>query len=210
MNINVHVIVTGPFQENTFIISDSITGDTVFIDPGDNSDSLISEIDKNNLHPLAIINTHAHIDHIGAVSSLQTKWNIPFYLHKKEQMVLDTFEQTCRLFGLPTSDKPCVDYWIDSEDDLEIGALHFKVMFTPGHTPGGITLITGGHVFSGDTLFNGSVGRTDLPGGDWNTLESSLKKMVKQIDPNMIIHTGHGSDTTMGREQLENPFLIRL
>lgn len=210
MSINVKVVVTGPFQENTFIITDSVTGEAVFIDPGDDSDILISEINKSNLHPLAIINTHAHIDHIGAVFRLQSEWNIPFYLHKNEQMVLDTFEQTRRLFGLPVSEKPNVDYWIDSEEDLEIGPFHFEVMFTPGHTPGGITFIIEEHVFSGDTLFNGSVGRTDLPGGDWNTLKSSLKKMIEQIDSKMIIHSGHGSNTTMGREQLENPFLIRL
>jgi len=110
-------VVTGPFQENTFIITDSVTGEAVFIDPGDDSDILISEINKSNLHPLAIINTHAHIDHIGAVFRLQSEWNIPFYLHKNEQMVLDTFEQTRRLFGLPVSEKPM---WI-------IGSIRKKI-----------------------------------------------------------------------------------
>ena len=210
MSIQVQSVVTGPFQENTFIVSDSVTGDTVFIDPGDDSSVLISEINRNNLIPLAIINTHAHIDHIGAVSELQTEWNIPFYLHKDEQMVFDTYEQTCRLFGMPVGETPEVDRWIETEDGLNIGPFHFEVMFTPGHTPGGITFLIEKHVFSGDTLFYGSIGRTDLPGGDWNTLECSLKKMVEQIDPQFIIHSGHGPDTTMGREYKENPFLIRL
>ncbi|MCH7611831.1 MAG: MBL fold metallo-hydrolase [Candidatus Marinimicrobia bacterium] len=210
MSIQVQSVVTGPFQENTFIVSDSVTGDTVFIDPGDDSSVLISEINRNNLIPLAIINTHAHIDHIGAVSELQTEWNIPFYLHKDEQMVFDTYEQTCRLFGMPVGETPEVDRWIETEDDLNIGPFHFEVMFTPGHTPGGITFLIEKHVFSGDTLFYGSIGRTDLPGGDWNTLECSLKKMVEQIDSRFIIHSGHGPDTTMGREYKENPFLIRL
>lgn len=210
MSIQVQSVVTGPFQENTFIVSDLVTGDAVFIDPGDDSAVLISEINQNHLSPLAIINTHAHIDHIGAVSALQTEWNIPFYLHKDEQLVLDTFEQTSRIFGIPVVETPEVDRWIETEDDLIIGPFHFEVMFTPGHTPGGITFLIDKHVFSGDTLFYGSIGRTDLPGGDWNTLECSLKKMVEQIDSQFIIHSGHGPDTTMGREHKENPFLIHL
>lgn len=210
MSIQVQSVVTGPFQENTFIVSDLVTGDAVFIDPGDDSAVLISEINQNHLSPLAIINTHAHIDHIGAVSALQTEWNIPFYLHKDEQLVLDTFEQTSRIFGIPVVETPEVDRWIETEDDLIIGPFHFEVMFTPGHTPGGITFLIDKHVFSGDTLFYGSIGRTDLPGGDWNTLECSLKKMVEQIDSRFIIHSGHGPDTTMGREHKENPFLIHL
>jgi len=210
LSIQVQTVVTGPFQENTFIVSDSVTRDAVFIDPGDDSAHLISEINQNHLHPLAIINTHAHIDHIGAVSALQTEWAIPFYLHKKEKLILGAYEQTSTLFGMPVRKPPKVDRWIDTESKLTIGPFNFEIMLTPGHTPGGITILINEHIFSGDTLFYGSIGRTDLPGGDWNILESSLRKMVEKIDPQFIIHSGHGPDTTMGREHKENPFLIRL
>ena len=210
MSVQVHKVITGPFQENSYLIFDTETREGVCIDPGDDAPAIIDMIDNNDCIPLAIINTHAHLDHIGAVSALQKQWDIPFYLHKDESDVLDTYEETCRLFNITAGEKPAVDFWIEDESLLTFGNLSFTPLFTPGHTPGGTTYIIEDHVFVGDTLFRGSVGRTDLPGGDWTTLEESLLKMMEKIAPGHVLHSGHGPDTTMDVERMENPFLFSL
>ena len=114
------------------------------------------------------------------------------------------------MFNVTAGEKPAVDFWIEDESLLTFGNLSFTPLFTPGHTPGGTTYIIEDHVFVGDTLFRGSVGRTDLPGGDWTTLEESLLKMMEKIAPEHVLHSGHGPDTTMDVERMENPFLFSL
>lgn len=210
MNVQVHKVISGPFQENSYLIFDTDSREGVCIDPGDDAPAIIAMINNNDCIPLAIINTHAHLDHIGAVSALQKEWDIPFYLHKDEAMVLDTYEEACRFFNMTPGETPSVDYWITDESRLTFGNLSFTLLFTPGHTPGGTTYFIEDHVFVGDTLFRGSVGRTDLPGGHWTTLEQSLLKMMEKIDPVHTIHSGHGPDTTIDVERMENPFLISL
>ncbi len=210
MSIQVHAVITGPFQENSYLVLDSDTREGVCIDPGDEALAIIAMIKEHDCKPLAIINTHAHLDHIGAVSALQQEWDIPFYLHKDEAMVLDTYEETCRFFNMTPGETPTVDSWIADESPLTFGNLSFIPLFTPGHTPGGTTYFIKDHVFVGDTLFRGSVGRTDLPGGHWATLEQSLLKMMEKIDSTHTIHSGHGPNTTMEIELNENPFLIPL
>lgn len=210
MSVQVHKVITGPFQENSYLIFDTDSREGVCIDPGDDAPAIIAMINNIDCIPLAIINTHAHLDHIGAVSTLQKQWSIPFYLHKEEAQVLDTYEETCRFFNITAGEKPTVDFWIKDESLLTFGNLSFTPLFTPGHTPGGTTYIIEDHVFVGDTLFRGSVGRTDLPGGNWTTLEESLLKMIKNIAPEHMLHSGHGPDSTMQLERKENPFLISL
>ena len=210
MNVQVHKVISGPFQENSYLIFDTDSLEGVCIDPGDDAPTIIAMINNNDCIPLAIINTHAHLDHIGAVSTLQKQWDIPFYLHKNESKVLDTYEETCQFFNMTAGEKPAVDFWIEEESLLTFGNLSFMILFTPGHTPGGTTYIIEDHVFVGDTLFRGSVGRTDLPGGNWTTLEESLLKMMENIAPEDTLHSGHGPDTTMEVERIENPFLISL
>ncbi|HIC39093.1 MAG TPA: MBL fold metallo-hydrolase [Candidatus Marinimicrobia bacterium] len=208
MSIQVHSVITGPFQENSYLIMDTITNEGVCIDPGDDAPAIISMINNYDCTPLAILNTHAHLDHIGAVATLKKMWDLPFYLHKNESMVLDTYEETCRFFNMTTGETPKVDFWIDDEEPLIFGNMTFTLFFTPGHTPGGTTYIIEDHVFVGDTLFKGSIGRTDLPGGNWEILNKSLLKMMETISPDFTLHSGHGPDTTMKMERIENPFLI--
>ena len=160
--------------------------------------------------PVAIINTHAHLDHIGAVSQLKQIYDIPFYLHEDEALILDTYKDTCDFFGVEQREKPEVDIWLKDDREILINNFKINLFHTPGHTPGGICIKVDNHLFVGDTIFHGSVGRTDLPGGSWEKLESSLINLVKSMDPDIILHSGHGPDTTLVNEIEKNPFLIAL
>ncbi|MEA1881597.1 MAG: MBL fold metallo-hydrolase [Candidatus Marinimicrobia bacterium] len=210
MSLNVETVVTGPFQENSYISWYPGSPDAILVDPGDDDPLIIQALGSHNLVPIAIINTHAHLDHIGAVQPLKEKYQIPFYLHEDEKFILDTYEMTCRMFGMPPRKAPTVDTWFKGETKISIGGFHFNTVNTPGHTPGGTCLEIDNHLFVGDTLFRGSVGRTDLPGGDWTTLKSSLVHLVKSVKHDQIVHSGHGADTTLEFEIKENPFLIPL
>lgn len=210
MKIKIIKQVTGPFQENSYLVFDTDTKKGVCIDPGDEPQLLMELIETHDCKPLAIINTHAHLDHVGGVAELKKAYSIPFYLHEHEKMILDIYEDSCRIFQMPVGEKPPVDHWISQEKNLQFDALNFDVIYTPGHTPGGLTFMIADHVFVGDTLFLDSVGRTDLPGGDWDVLQSSLMNLINSVPEDFIIHSGHGPDTTMGREKKENYFLIPL
>ena len=208
--IIVDKIVTGPFQENTFVLRSAESGLTLIIDPGDDESQIINFIKSKNLKPLAILNTHAHLDHIGAVSILQELFSIPFYLHKDEKMILDQYEESCKLFELPPKEKPKVDVWLSNDKKITFKDFTIKIINTPGHTPGGVCYEVGKHVFVGDTLFKGSVGRTDLPGGNWDNLRNSLSHLVNTVNHEKIIHSGHGEDTKLKHELMSNPFLTSI
>ena len=210
MNLIVDTVKTGPFQENSFIGWYSNSDEAFLVDPGDDAHLISDVIDKNSIVPKAIINTHAHLDHIGAVQLLKEKYKIPFYLQTNEKMILETYEASCKMFGIKPNPKPEVDIWFDNEGELIIDRFKFNTINTPGHTPGGTCLQIENHIFVGDTIFRGSVGRTDLPGGNSSLLQSSLIHLMNSIDHDFIVHSGHGPDTTLNYELSENPFLIPL
>tara|TARA_B110000116_G_scaffold16389_1_gene13287 strand:+ start:351 stop:998 length:648 start_codon:yes stop_codon:yes gene_type:complete len=210
LNLIVETIVTGPFQENSFVGWNSNSDKAFLVDPGDDAHLIIDVIKKNSLIPKFIINTHAHLDHIGAVQLLKEEYKIPFYLHTNEEIVLDTYEESCEMFGIESNPKPEVDIWFDSECELIIDKFKFNTINTPGHTPGGTCLQVENHIFVGDTIFRGSIGRTDLPGGNSSLLQTSLIHLINSINHNYIVHSGHGPDTTLKHELNENPFLISL
>ncbi|MEE9573803.1 MAG: MBL fold metallo-hydrolase [Candidatus Neomarinimicrobiota bacterium] len=210
MKINIHKITAGPFQVNGYIVHSDDNLDCLIIDPGDNPKLYIKEIENNDLTPIAILNTHGHIDHVHAVQPLKDHYSIPFYIHKNEKMVVDHYPQGCLIYGMTPNEKPIVDNWLTNENNLTIGDYNLKVIHTPGHTPGGVCYQLNSDIFTGDTLFKGSIGRTDLPGGDYNTLISSLKLLIANIKSDTQIHSGHGSSTTIGNEIATNPFLLDL
>ncbi len=210
MKIKIHKITAGPFQENGYIVHSDDNLDCFIIDPGDNPKLYIKEIEKNDLNPIAILNTHGHIDHVHAVQPLKDYFSIPFYIHKNEKMVVDHYPQGCLIYGITPNEKPIVDNWLTNENNLTIGAYNLKVIHTPGHTPGGVCYQLNSDIFTGDTLFKGSIGRTDFPGGDYNALMSSLKLLIEKIQGDTLVHSGHGSSTTIEDEIATNPFLMDL
>ncbi len=210
MKLQVHSLITGPFQENSYILADELSKQCVLIDPGDEANKIIFFIDDNKFNPIGIINTHAHLDHIGAVEEIKSRYKIPFYLHYLEKPILESYPMSCRIFGIEAKLVPTVDNWIQKGGELNIGIFRFSIIETPGHTPGGCCLLIENIIFVGDTLFHGSVGRTDLPGGDWGMLEESLLYLMENIESDVKIYSGHGIETNFKIEKEKNPFLISL
>ena len=210
MRVNIQKITAGPFQENGYIIHSYGNLDCIIIDPGDNPELYIKEIGNNSLIPIGILNTHGHIDHVHAIQPLKDHYSIPFYIHKEEKIILDHYLQGCLMYGITPNEKPVVDYYLSNENSITIGGYNLKVIHTPGHTPGGVCYQLNSDIFTGDTLFKGSIGRTDLSGGDYNTLMDSLKSLIEIVPGNTQVHSGHGYSTTIEDEILSNPFLVNL
>ena len=210
MNLYIKTIVTGPFQENSYLLIDKLSNKCVLVDPGDEAQKIINYINEKHILPIAIINTHAHLDHIGAISEIKAEYSIPFYLHIEEKPILDSYLVSCRMFGIKPGESPSVDEWLDSSAELLIGPFKFLIIETPGHTPGGCSYLIDDALFVGDTLFQGSIGRTDLPGGDRKILDKSLIKLINKLNSKTAVYSGHGPSTTIGFEKTSNPFLIQL
>lgn len=200
-------IAVGGFQENTFIIGCEETKEGAVIDPGMDADRIIRQIDALGLNVTKIINTHAHIDHIGAVEEIRQAKGAKFYIHKNEEPLVKAYDNQCQMFGVRFGSEPGIDGYLEEGDVVEVGNLRGKVILTPGHSPGGICFHFGERVFVGDALFMGSIGRTDLPGGNTEELISNIKNKLLTLPPETIVHCGHGPDTTIGREKESNPFL---
>lgn len=197
-----------PIGTNCYILGCEETNEAIIIDPGGEPDRILGEIEKNQLKLQYIINTHAHFDHVGAVAGIQDKLNVPFYLHSGDQPFIEpaAFAQSLQMFGMPPMDPPKLDQTIDPQKTYSFGNINFSVLETPGHSPGGVCFLFEKDVFVGDTLFAGSIGRTDLPGGDMATLMTSIKEKLMTLNDSIVVHCGHMGDTTIGRERQFNPF----
>lgn len=200
----------GPVQTNCYIIQDE-EKNCLIIDPGEESTKIITYIEHEQLKPVAILLTHGHFDHIGAVDPVRDHFNVAVYIHEIEQDTLtDPFKNgSTRYPGLPRVQNRAADYLITAEGMMEIGPFSFEVHHTPGHSPGSLSFVfeKDGFAIVGDTLFQGSVGRTDLPGGDTETLLASIHNKLLTLDEDIIIYPGHGSETTPLEEMDRNPFL---
>lgn len=210
--INVKVLVFNPFGENTYIAYDD-TGECVIIDPGCETAAEQKELkevlDKNNLRPVKIINTHCHIDHILGCAFVKNTYSIPFTIHRLELPLLASAPQQRAIFGLENGDTVNPDYFVEEGTLIKFGKSELIVLHIPGHSPGGISLVNNKSkiAFTGDTLFQGNIGRSDLPGGNHNLLVKSIKDKLLTLDPATIIYPGHGPATTVGEESRYNPFL---
>lgn len=203
----VKVLVVGPIGANCIILGCKKTLEAVVIDPGDEGDKILGELAKDKLTLKGIINTHGHFDHVGANSSLKEATGADIYIHTEDAPMLGQLEEMARSFGMRMKNSPPADKTIAEGDIIEFGEHSLKVIHTPGHSPGGISLLTGKLLIAGDTLFQGSIGRSDLPGGNHNTLISSIKKRLLPLGDDVTVITGHGPSTTIKAEKQFNPFL---
>ncbi len=200
-------VVTGMFMENCFLVACGETHEGVLIDPGDEAERIIEMVTRHKVTPLRVINTHAHIDHVGAVAGICRHYGIPFAVHAGEKDNLDSLASHAAVFGLPAPEQPEVSEWIEAGQVFSIGESSLAAIPTPGHTPGGLSFYAEGFVIAGDTLFQRSIGRTDLPGGDFATMRKSIREGLFTLPPKTVVHCGHGPSTSIAAERAQNPFV---
>ena len=208
MKLILECLVIPPFESNCWILGCSETQAAVVIDPGD-EDGIIKILEAHQLTLKYLIHTHGHLDHVSATAALQQETGTPVLIHEADQILLDNLELQGTMFGLGAPATPTVDKYISEGDRVDWGKYTLSVIETPGHSPGGVCLNLEGEkiLFAGDTLFQDSIGRTDLWGGDYEQLLESIREQLWQLDDDTTVCPGHGPRTTIGREKRENPFL---
>jgi len=201
----------GMFVENCYIVGDEETNKGILVDPGEQIEEILSEVDKSGLEITKIVNTHNHLDHVAGVEIAKQKLGIPFFIHKKDQPVLDLLPEACQRWP-QFSDiiKPEVEGYVEEGDKIDIGSLTADVLLVPGHSWGHICLVVEENIIVGDTLFAGSVGRVDLTGGtSMEELLGSIQVKLFTLPDNYNVFPGHGPSTTIGIEKQSNPFFSR-
>lgn len=200
--------IVGPLEVNCYILACEKTREGIVIDPGDNIDTILQLIKDHNIKIVEIIATHGHFDHIGRVTSLKEKTGAPFAIHKADVFMVENLIDIVAPLGLQTDPPPKIDRFIDEGDTVVFGRETLNILHVPGHAPGNIALIWPGHAIVGDTVFAGSIGRTDLEGADLQTLMDSIHTKILTLPDDTVLHPGHGPDTTIDREKRINPFLV--
>lgn len=202
-------LVVGALETNCYLISCEKTKEAAVIDPGgeEAADLILNLLQKNNFDLKYIINTHGHIDHIIGNSLLKTKTEALLLIHRLDaDMLVDANKNFSSFMGKEIYSPPA-DKLLEEGDEISLGTLKLIIIHTPGHTPGGISLVLNNIVFTGDTLFAGGIGRTDLPGGSYQDLQKSIKEKLLFLSDDKIIYPGHGPDSTIGEERRTNPYL---
>ncbi len=200
-------LVVGPLMANCFICGCSKTKEAVVIDPGGDADTILLSLADSKLKVKYIINTHGHFDHVSANGKMKDATGADILIHPLDAPMLEKLSSSAAFFGVSVENSPPCDQTLEEGDTVSFGDITLKVIHTPGHTPGGISLYTNGIVFVGDTLFAGSIGRTDFPGGDFNTLISSIKTKLFNMEDDIRVFSGHGPETSIGVEKRHNPFV---
>ena len=202
-----------PFFKNGFVVGCEDTREGVIIDPGDEVDQLLEAATRHRLSIRMILLTHAHLDHVTGVAKAKKVLDVPIWLHKDDNFLYEQVVEQGLMFGLRVDPQPPVDHFYEGEGPLRFGRYTVRVRHTPGHCPGGVCLAVSKEgeqqatLFVGDTLFAGSIGRTDLPGGNLETLLRSIREVLFSYPDDTVVWSGHGEQTTIGRERRSNPFL---
>jgi hydroxyacylglutathione hydrolase len=203
-------IVVGPLQCNCILLGCEATGEGVLIDPGDEPAKILRMLDETHLKIKFILHTHAHFDHVGGTAGVRAKVEAPTCLHKGDEMLYQNLPMQGKMFGMPLEAAPKLEKYLEDEEVLRFGNYALSVIHTPGHSPGSVCfkLVGAPNLYSGDTLFQQSVGRADLWGGDERQLIRSIKERLLTLEDETAVHPGHGPSTSIGIEKRTNPFLI--
>jgi glyoxylase-like metal-dependent hydrolase (beta-lactamase superfamily II) len=205
----------GPFFKNGYVVGCERTRQAIYIDPGDEVEQLLAFIAAESLQVTHILLTHAHVDHVSGVAEAKRALGAPIYLHRDDLFIYENAVRTGLMFGLTVEQPPPVDHYYEPEASIMFGDYEVRVAHTPGHCPGGVCLAVSKkadaappHVFVGDTLFAGSIGRTDLPGGNYDTLMKAITGVLFEFPDAAVVYSGHGPATTIGHERSTNPFVL--
>ncbi len=209
--MEIRTFTGGGFGENAYLVSCPDTGRCVAVDPGSGAPALVQAIDAGGLSLDAILLTHAHLDHIEGVADVRARHpEVPIWLHPADRGLYDGVLQQARMFGLQTAEQPPPTDELVPGETYDFGSVSLEIRFAPGHAPGHVIFVSHAtkQALVGDVVFQGSIGRTDLPGGDFRTLIESIRDTVLTLDDDVVLYPGHGPPTQVGHERVTNPFLV--
>ena len=208
-DVIVETIPVGPLQCNCTILGDLVSRKAIVVDPGGDSEILLERLVELNLQVERIIHTHAHLDHFLASGKMKEATGAKLALHREDLFLWDMLEDQCRMFGIPFEPPPPPDQWLENEEEIDLNDFQGKALHTPGHTPGSMCFLFESQklLIAGDTLFQGSIGRTDLWGGDFKKIEKSIQEKLYTLDEETSVITGHGESTSIGHEMRANSFV---
>jgi glyoxylase-like metal-dependent hydrolase (beta-lactamase superfamily II) len=201
-----HLFVTGPLETNTYLVADRDAGEALVIDPGGDPGEILAFLAKERLTCRYIVNTHGHFDHISGNRALKSATGASLLVHEGDLPMLAEAVTHARLFMMRAENSPPADALIADQGEVRVGSVTLRALHTPGHSPGGVTLVLPGIAFCGDLVFYGSVGRTDLPGGSERVLLDSIRRHILTLPDDTVLYPGHGPETTVGLEKRQNQF----
>jgi hydroxyacylglutathione hydrolase len=206
MKMNIVQHENGPFLVNTYLVINEKTGDGFILDPGSDLKSLLEGIRRDGIKISAIVCTHGHIDHIAGAKMVQDAFSVPLFINRLEEDMVKGVSDWAGMFGVPDPGAPNIDEYLPDSGVITLAGMPFNLLHTPGHSPGSVSLYAEDVVFSGDVLFNMSIGRTDLPGGDYQTLITAVQERLFTLPGETRVLCGHGPVTTIADEKMMNPF----